>query len=711
MNRKIHLILLIAPVIMLGCSRCSSLTGVSGADTVHNDSPKEIVKAKEPPKEISLADLMSVGGESDNAKVSTRSAREGDSHKQDITGLERVYLRGGNGKVLTQDMIGTKLRRYVIEGTFDLEGKKLVMPYGSVLDLEEGELRNGSIVMDQTRVTPVYGISRQTRIKNVKVSGDYFETLVDLWGVSDQPLFPWDSTPPRRVYTVDLKKFGITPGYQIRRSDGHYSDSQYDLMYRNGVGFTKAIQWASQNGYDGIRFPKNDYCFTPRTVGEKNSPECGQVLVQDLVKFDIDLGGGSYYNILDSSVKSKYYKGTGESFEQRSFMFWIARCINLSIHNGVFIGDRVLRDFTHAKEVNFDQTYGIVVGSYAYNIRMHHLDMSSFMGDGIAMLQTGEYFDSYEGTKITPSHNSVSVSIPEKQSLSGKSIINESRSVTEIMKLSKQTQDPFINAIKSQKIYYINNNRGYTRIPNIYLNVDILTFREGKYDVPNRVLKTSYLNSFKLNDDESAFKVRFHYDEGVGRDGFKHNVTITGPIPENCIVENCRIHDNHRGGITGGNNNTIIRDSWFSKNLTETNYRNKTIPVFTMGATNYHIDYEDCFGEGLEIYNCVFKSPKELVGRLLFGVLTLDFHDNKSDNPVIVYNNLFSNIHHNTFTTTGLGLSGWFLTNNVRYQNELGCKYLTRVIYFHDNRVGSNDAPSSQYRTLVIEDNNARSRR
>ena len=195
--------------------------------------------------------------------------------------LERIELKGNT---LTQDKISIPYRRYVVNGTMDLGGKTISMPDGCILDLEQGNLKNGAIKMNTTLVTPIYGISKERNISKVKVSGEYYETLVDLWGEQTEPLFPWDTTAPKKVYIVDLKKFGITPGYQKRGSDNHYTDKQYDLMYNNGIGFTNAIRWAYDNGYDGIRFPKNDYCFTPRTTKNGKPQEGPMVLVQDYEK-------------------------------------------------------------------------------------------------------------------------------------------------------------------------------------------------------------------------------------------------------------------------------------------------------------------------------------------------------------------------------------------------------------------------------------------
>lgn len=656
---------------------------------------------------ITLEQLLGLGRKSSasaEATPATSYEQKAFSSGNKYLGLKEIDLSAGGA--LTQEMVSEPFTRYNVKATYDLKGVTVKMPEGTILDLSEGYLKNGALKFDGTLVGPVYSISKKERISNVKISGTYYETLLDLWGDTGELVFPWDTTAPKKVYMVDLKKFGITPGYQKKGSNGHYSDRQYDLMYNNGVGFTNAIQWAYKNGYDGIRFPKNDYCFTPRTVGEYNSPKCAQVLVQNLEKFDIDLGGGSYFNILDSGRKSRYYKASGEQYDQSSFMFWVACCINVSIHNGYLVGDRLIRDYTNPKEVNQEQTYGITVQAYSYNIRIHHIDASSFMGDGISMWQIGEYFDSYDSKMVTPGTHWVSVTFPKKYGLEGKIRNGESCTVSDFIEINRDSQNAIIKKVKSTNVFSLNNNRGYTRIPNVYQNVDILVFKGNKTDKPSRIIRSSYLNSFKLSPDERRIKLQFYYDEGVDDKGFRHTITVSDIVPGNCVIENCKIHNNHRGGITGGINHTVIRDSFFYKDLEAKNYKGLKVPVYTEGATNYHIDYEDSFGKGLSVYGCRFVSPRELTGRLLFGVLTLDFHDNVSDNPVIVYNNLFSNIYDNQFNNKSLGIAGWLLSDNVHNQNEYGCKYLTRVIHIHHNSISKLIEHRTDYRTFVFAHDN-----
>ena len=629
--------------------------------------------------------------------------------------LERIELKGNT---LTQDKISTPYRRYVVNGTMDLGGKTISMPDGCILDLENGSLKNGSLKMNTTLVTPIYGISKERNISKVKVSGEYYETLVDLWGEQTEPLFPWDTTAPQKVYIVDLKKFGITPGYQKRGSDNHYTDKQYDLMYNNGIGFTNAIRWAYDNGYDGIRFPKKDYCFTPRTTKNEKPATGPIVLVQDLDKFDIDFGGGSYYLILDSKKKSQHFAVTPEKpYAQGGTMFFVACCINLQLHNGRFVGDRKLRDYDEAPEKSLENSRAFSLSAHCHNVRVHHLELCEFMADGISIGQTGNFYDDYNGVIRGPGFVELGTSRLKHfyRNKVGLILLSQDNCekytnapVIDITSLYKGAlKHPIISTIKELRKYTINNNRGYTRIPNVFSNVEVLTLSE-QSSKPIRLIPVSYLESFTLNDNESKVILQCKYDDMTTEDGVKHNAAVTELISDNVVIENCYIHDNHRGGISGGSNNNIIRNCSFSKSTTDTNYQGKQIPLFLIGGTNYHINYEDSFAKNLIITNCSFKRDIAQIGKLLFGVFTLGFHNNYSDAGVRVYNCICANISDNVFNEQGLWLSPWVITTENIAPKRTGYKYLTRNILYHDNRSSSLAEPKAENRTVLISYSNSR---
>ena len=615
--------------------------------------------------------------------------------------LERVELKGNS---LTQDKICTPYRRYVVNGTMDLGGKTISMPDGCILDLEQGSLRNGSLKMNTTLVTPIYGISKERNISKVKVSGEYYETLVDLWGEQTEPLFPWDTTAPKKVYLVELKKFGITPGYQKRGSDNHYTDKQYGLMYNNGIGFTKAIRWAYDNGYDGIRFPKNDYCFTPRTT-KNDKPATGPiVLVQDLDKFDIDFGGGSYYLILDSKKKSQHFAVSPEKpYAQGGTMFFVACCINLQLHNGRFVGDRKLRDYDDGAERNLENSGAFALSSYCQNIRLHHLDLSEFMADGVSIGQTGNFYDEYDGVLRGPIYSEMG----ELTVLKDDYFSTLSSYMRTDFLYKGADAHPVMQKIAAKRHYTINNNRGYTRIPNVYSNIEVFTYNSRiSKDKPIRRFNSSYLEHFELLPDETGVRYRSLHDDGVSDGSFKHSATVSDIISSNVIIEYCSIHDNHRGGISGGSNYNKIRFCCFSKSSKDCNYTGKKIPNFMVGGTNYHINYEDSFAKNLVVHDCTFTRDNSSIGKLLFGVFTLSFFNSTSDSGVRIYNNILSDIHHNSFGESGLAFSSWAVPTDDMSTMKSGLRYMCRVILFHDNSEKSSSKPISNHRTVLISFDN-----
>ena len=150
-------------------------------------------QTKKPVRTISLGQLLgkkstSTVSQKANTPLSAPPAKGTSEHIGAIGSvLERIELKGSS---LTQDQISTPFRRYVVNGTMDLGGKTISMPEGCILDLEQGSLKNGVLKMNTTLVTPIYGISKERNISKVKVSGEYYETLVDLWGEQTEPLFP-----------------------------------------------------------------------------------------------------------------------------------------------------------------------------------------------------------------------------------------------------------------------------------------------------------------------------------------------------------------------------------------------------------------------------------------------------------------------------------------------------------------------------------------
>lgn len=73
---------------------------------------------------------------------------------ESFTAMKRVYLHNNitNGKnVLTQDMISMLNTIYIIQHNYDLNGTKIIIPKGCVLDFQGGSINNGIISGNNTK--------------------------------------------------------------------------------------------------------------------------------------------------------------------------------------------------------------------------------------------------------------------------------------------------------------------------------------------------------------------------------------------------------------------------------------------------------------------------------------------------------------------------------------------------------------------------------
>ena len=138
----------------------------------------------------------------------------------------------------------------------------------------------------------------------------------------------------------------------------------------------------------------------------------------------------------------------------------------------------------------------------------------------------------------------------------------------------------------------------------------------------------------------------------------------------------------------------------------DSNSAGKTIPIFIVGGTNYHINYEDSFAKNLVVHDCTFTRDNSSIGKLLFGVFTLSFFNNKSDSGVRIYNNILSDIHHNSFGESGLAFSSWAVPTDDISTMKSGLRYMSRVVLFHDNSETSSSKPTLNHRTVLISFNN-----
>ena len=392
--------------------------------------------------------------------------------------LRKNIVEGKN--ILTQDMINEPNTVYEIRYDFDLNDTEIQIKDGCVLNFVGGSLNNGKLS----------GI-------NVKLNTDNLNS--SLINITYNNKFIWNKNS---TYFIEPKLWGITEGYFEKDENGHYSEAQYQRMYKNGVGFTNAIEWAYKNNYKGVVFKRGDYCFCSRLNSAGRSRAC--IFVRNIIDFDINLGGAKLYLLKDSNKQSPYSEITlDDPFAERGVVIMMQMVKNVQIHDGEIIGDRFLRNYTNIKESQFDKTNGIMQEGFCYNTKLYNLSIRNFMGDAIALWIGGNFliYEDYNTLKTIGQNIKISSrKYVETRFLSGvKNEVTSYRNnvgctITDYIDLKNFYNNITVN--ENYKILeYFKKNRLYsfisqgTTINAYWTKIDILTFNEAvSTEIPIRVI-------------------------------------------------------------------------------------------------------------------------------------------------------------------------------------------------------------------------------
>lgn len=581
-------------------------------------------------------------------------------------------IDGVRKNILNSNMISEPNTIYEIRYDFDLNDAEITIPENCVLKFNGGSLSNGTINGNYAKV-------EAETLDNVLINIKYTSP------VNFNKLY---------TYYIIPKVWGIIEGYIEKGEDGHYTEEQYDIMYNNGVGFTKAIEYASNKGFNKVIFPKGKYCFTPfdSAIKYRNS---NSIWIHDLYNFDIDLNSSELYFLIDSTQKSKYVTfDYGSIYDIRGNLIGITTCENLNIHNGVIIGDRLIRTYTNANEKWVEQTYGIVVYGININIKISDIDVSNFMGDGIAATMHNMVQVDYKANVIS---NSTSNLLRKKSEylyyMKDNKVTNNDlgfkqvgSSITDFIDTDSLITDNYLkhNLLKRyRKSFRLAGNGGYTRLANCYCpNIDVLVYDSNAEDAKViRIIPCSFLEDFQLYEYERYIKLQFIKDFDIPDEGITSNLVVTVKGAEGLIIENCYIHNNHRGNFSGSINNTTIRKCIFEKALTY----NQGIGIIDYpDSTNYHIDIEDSFCRKVTVHDCDFKGVAK--AELLFGCYDLSFYNNRCNQMPNIYSNISAEIYNNIFKSESI----FILASTIVNENTIGGRSkLQRHIAIHNNYIYS----------------------
>ena len=89
----------------------------------------------------------------------------------------------GKSNVLVQEMMSQDNARYIIRWDFDLEGRTITVPAGSILSFEGGSLCNGTVRINGADIWPDYDALADSQ--NLTIEG-YPKTGVMRWDYENQ---------------------------------------------------------------------------------------------------------------------------------------------------------------------------------------------------------------------------------------------------------------------------------------------------------------------------------------------------------------------------------------------------------------------------------------------------------------------------------------------------------------------------------------------
>lgn len=389
----------------------------------------------------------------------------------------------------------------------------------------------------------------------------------------------------RGSYLVEPERWNIVSG---DLGAPPYSEVEYAQAYNNNVGFTSAIQYANEQGYSEVLFPRGDYCFIYTNLNTMTyvayMPGC--IDLEGIHDIDVNLNGSVLRVIFDSNNRNPYDHGT--IYEPRDLSGRLIRrrfTSNVDIKNGELIGDMYLRSFYNPLEKRVEQTYGVFSIYNCFNCSETNLSIHGFAGDSISGSTRG-----YNSVVMQP------WDIGGFDDATGAPVIEAGSYRTQ--KIDLTTFTVYRNAVQLA-------TSGYTRAGE-FKDERLSVFF---YDTNNVFISSEFIyQTFDITLPKNCRYVAFVcYKNTVNTATatFGTLVLVSGSS-FNQTIKNCRIYDNHRGGISNIPGGTVIDNCDIFDNAGSisgpTGNTKQGWPVFP-DSTRYGINVEDVYVRSLTIMN------------------------------------------------------------------------------------------------------------
>ncbi|MEH7419238.1 right-handed parallel beta-helix repeat-containing protein, partial [Neobacillus drentensis] len=425
------------------------------------------------------------------------------------------------------------------------------------------------------------------------------------------------------MYLIELDRWNIKKGIPNKP----YLNADYQIADNNIQGINNAIQFAVNNGFNGIILPKGQYalCY-PREI--KMASNMTFDLNESTLKVIYDSDRKSPF---DNRTTADYYNFTGNSIVFENVM-------NAHLINGTIIGCRDDRSFLNATaERRVESSYGVVFRKSTKYSSIKSCIVRDYMGDNItfsssAIRELAEF-------NMNLTLNSLDYSTGQ--------LVSSTNSLT----------TGFINIpTDAQFSSFLIAGAGYSRLTNL-VNKDVDVFF---YKADNSFI--GVLKKRKIYTDISiplnAVKMRMVF---AGETNPSKNLQITlkfGLIPHHNVVEFNEVYNGHRGGISLGGSYNVVQHNTIRDNGKGSNSFLDGKPFFS-DPTRYAINQEDSYGDNCVIRNNLIYGSNH---GILAGCYSIQIENNHIYNVDSIGINLYSllsanikgNIIYNCPTSIGL---------------------------------------------------------
>ena len=432
------------------------------------------------------------------------------------------------------------------------------------------------------------------------------------------------------VFFIELERWGIQQGVFGKPP---YTAQQWEIAYHNLIGFSEALAEAHRMGISTAVVPRGKYTFCYTNL--KGGGEIYQMAGTPITLFPnqtLDLNGSVFEVMYDSVNKNPYDKSPAATpaWKLSGELISIFNAPNAHVINGTIIGEIPNRSFSDGgtgfnSERGMEQTYGIKIDAGSNGASVQNVNLSMFMGDGIIIGSYG------------PVANRTIISGDQSKAKPG--LVSQNGAI--IPTAGAYVTDKFPLIREEHKEIQMRSGGGYTRIVPIQNHTFEYIFYNGETIVSRK--KAVYLQTVTSPFNATHLRVQF-INEKEGLTVLNNNFAITKPQIHTVGISKCIIHNNHRGGISGGADFTTIEKCRLFHNGEDSGL---SIPVFP-DTTRYEINFEDSYSNKLILKDNLFFSG-------FHGVLAGVHHFYASGNlfynvnGFIIYNNANSVIENNEF--------------------------------------------------------------